>query len=66
MRSYVNNIPLPERAVRRIMAAIDPYPYDRLYGAFRRLDADARVVVTATLERYITWLRGELPDEPES
>jgi hypothetical protein len=66
MRSYVNNIPLPERAVRRIMAAIDPYPYDRLYGAFRRLDADARVLVTATLERYITWLRGELPDEPES
>ena len=66
MRSYVNNIPLPERAVRRIMAAIDPYPYDRLYGAFRRLDADARVVVTATLERYITWLQGELPDEPES
>ena len=66
MRSYVNNIPLPERAVRRIMAAVDPYPYDSLYGAFRRLDADARDVVTATLERYITWLRGELPDEPES
>lgn len=66
MRSYVNNIPLSERAVRRIMAAIDPYSYDRLYGAFRRLDADAQVVVTATLERYITWLRGELPDEPES
>ena len=66
MRSYVNNIPLPERAVRRIMAAVDPYPYDRLYGAFRRLDADAQDVVTATLERYITWLRGELPDEPES
>ena len=66
MRSYVNHIPLPERAVRRIMAAVDPYPYDSLYGAFRRLDADARDVVTATLERYITWLRGELPDEPES
>lgn len=66
MRSYVNNIPLPERAVRRIMAAVDPYPYDRLYGAFRVLDADAQVVVAATLERYITWLRGGLPDEPET
>jgi hypothetical protein len=66
MRSYVNNIPLPERAVRRIMAAIDPFPYDRLYGAFRTLDADAQVTVTATLKRYITWLRGDLPDEPES
>lgn len=65
MRSYVNNIPLPERAVRRIMVAIDPCPYDRLYGAFRSLDADARAVVTATLERYITWLRGEVSDEPE-
>lgn len=66
MRSYVNNIPLPERAVRRILTAIDPYPYDRLYGAFRTLDADARHVVATTLERYVIWLRGELPDEPES
>lgn len=65
MRSYVNNIPLPERAIRRILTAIEPYPYDRLYGAFQTLDAGSRQVVIGTLERYITWLRGEVPDEPD-
>lgn len=63
MRSYVNNIPLPERADRRLLAAVEPYPYDRLYGAFRTMDSDAQRFVTATLERHITWLRGDLPDE---
>lgn len=65
MRSYVNNIPLPERAVRRILATVEPYHYDRLYGAFRTLDADAQHVVTTTLSRYIAWLQGNVPDEPE-
>lgn len=65
MRSYVNNIPLPERAVRRILAAVEPYPYDRLYGAFGTLGPGASAIVRATLERYIAWLRGDVPDEPE-
>ena len=65
MRSYVNNIPLPERAVRRILDVLAPYRYDRLYGAFRVLDAGAERVVATSLERYVTWLRGDLPDEPE-
>ena len=34
VRFYVNNILLSGRAVRRIMAAINPYRYDRHYGAF--------------------------------
>lgn len=54
MRSYVNNIPLPERAVRRVLAAVDPYQYDRIYGAFRSIDAGGASLVTATLERYRT------------
>lgn len=64
MRSFVNNIPLPERAVRRILAAIEPYPYDRLYGAFRIIDAGAAAMVDSSLTRYIAWIRGDLPDEP--
>jgi len=65
MRSYVNNIPLPERAVRRILDAVQPYRYERLYGAFAVLEHDPQPVVRTTLERYITWLRGDVPDEPD-
>ncbi|MBC7630887.1 hydrolase [Aeromicrobium sp.] len=63
MRSYVNRIPLPERAVRRIMSAIEPYAWDRLYGAFSTIDAGATAVVGSSLDRYITWTRGDKPDE---
>lgn len=65
MRSYVNNIPLPERAVRRILRAVEPYRYDRLYGAFGTLAADAQTIVRTTLDRYIAWVRGDIPDEPD-
>lgn len=65
MRSYVNNIPLPERAIRRILAIVAPYRYDRIYGAFRSIAANAEPIVSTTLDRYIAWLRGDVPDEPE-
>ncbi len=63
MRSFVNRIPLPERAVRRILTAIEPYEFDRLYGAFKTIDTGAAAVVGASLERYIAWLRGDVADE---
>jgi hypothetical protein len=65
MRSYVNNIPLPERAVRRILAAVSDFSYDRIYGAFSTTDNGAEEIVAASLERYIAWLRGDVPDEPD-
>lgn len=65
MRSYVNRIPLPERAVRRILAAAALHPYDRIYGAFGELPEDAADIVKRSLERYIAWLRGDIPDEPD-
>lgn len=65
MRSYVNNIPLPERAIRQILAAVAPLSYDRIYGAFRVIEAGAQPIVTASLERYIAWVRGRVPDEPD-
>lgn len=64
MRSFVNKIPLPERAVRRIAEAVEPYSFDRLYGAFGVIDTGAAEVVTASLERYVAWIRGDVPDEP--
>lgn len=63
MRSYVNDIPLPERAVRRILAAVEPYPYDRLHGGFATIGSGARAIVEGTLERYVAWLRGDVDED---
>jgi len=65
MRSYVNRIPLPERAVRRILNTVAAYRYDRLYGAFGVLESGAAVTVSTSLERYIAWIRGDVPNEPD-
>src|SRR5947207_6971938 len=34
MYSYPNYIPLPTAAVERIVRAVEPFAYDRIYGAF--------------------------------
>lgn len=65
MRSYVNNIPLPERAIRGIMAALEPYSYDRIYGAFSVMMEGAKPIVHVSLEHYIDWLRGDVQDGPD-
>jgi glyoxylase-like metal-dependent hydrolase (beta-lactamase superfamily II) len=63
MRSYPNLIPLPERAIRQILEAMEPFDYDRLYGSFGQVvEIDAREVVETSLERYITWIRGDVDD----
>ncbi|WP_382308201.1 hydrolase [Herbiconiux sp. UC225_62] len=59
MRSFPNYIPLPERIVRRILDAVQPLEYDRIYSAFRCIEADAPAIVSRGLERYIRWLRGD-------
>jgi glyoxylase-like metal-dependent hydrolase (beta-lactamase superfamily II) len=55
MYSYPNLIPLPAKAVRQIVAAVDPYPFDRIYGAWwdRHILHDAKAAVARSLERYI-------------
>jgi len=62
MRSFVNNIPLPERAVRRIMDTVLALQFDRLYGAFGELPAHAHDITERSLLRYIGWLRDEIPE----
>ena len=56
MRSYPNLIPLPASAVRRIASAVEPYPYDRIYGAWwdRVVASNAKAGVAYSAERYIT------------
>ena len=59
MYSYPNYIPLGGNAVRRVLNALAPYPFDRLYGAFpgRTVDRHAKAVVERSASRYIDALR---------
>lgn len=53
--SYPNQIPLSAAAIKGIVDAVEPFPYDRIYGGW--LDAvvprDAKAGVTFSAERYI-------------
>jgi hypothetical protein len=55
MRSYPNMIPLPASAVQRVVAAVEPYPFDRIYGAWweKVVAADAKNAVRRSAARYI-------------
>jgi len=54
MYSYPNAIPLPPSAVRRIVAAVEPFTYDRVYESFGLvMDGDAKAKVKASADRYI-------------
>ena len=55
MRSYPNLIPLPAATVRRMAAALEPYDFERIYGAwFGRIVAqDAKAAVARSAERYV-------------
>jgi len=65
VRSAPNRLPLPERAVRGVVDAVRPHRFDRIYGGWWEpvLRRDARRVVERSAERYIQWLRGEVPTE---
>lgn len=55
MYSYPNLIPLPAEQVRRIAAAVEPYAFERIYGAWwgRNILVDAKAAVRRSAERYI-------------
>lgn len=61
MYSYPNLIPTDEYTVRQIVAAVEPYPFERLYGGWRGrvVTKDAKGAVARSAERYIRHLRGE-------
>jgi hypothetical protein len=62
MWSYPNLIPLPETEVRTIAAAVEPFEFDTIYGAWwdRIIPSGAKEVVMRSAERYGRALRGEL------
>lgn len=55
MYSYPNLIPLSAGQVRRVVAAVEPYAFDRLYGAWwdRVVAQDGKAAVQRSAERYI-------------
>jgi hypothetical protein len=63
MWSYPNLVPLPGSEVERIGTALEPWAFDRIYGAWwdRVVLADAKAAVRRSVERYARALRGELP-----
>lgn len=60
MRSYPNLIPLPAAAVRQVVGAVEPYRFDRIYGAWWEtiVSHDAQRAVHASAERYIRAIGG--------
>lgn len=61
MYSYPNYVPLAAAAVERITAAVEPFAYDRVYGAFwdAVIDADGMAAVRRSAERYLRAIGGD-------
>jgi glyoxylase-like metal-dependent hydrolase (beta-lactamase superfamily II) len=55
MFSYPNYIPLAAKAIERIVQAVEPFEYDRVYGAFwdMVIDRDGKSVVKGSANRYL-------------
>ena len=55
MYSYPNLIPLGADAIRTIVTAVDPFPFDRVYGAWHGsvVTADGKAAVRRSAERYV-------------
>jgi len=55
MYSYPNLIPLSASAVRRIVEAVEPFDYDRIYGGWwdEVVPSDAKAAVARSAARYL-------------
>jgi hypothetical protein len=60
MYSYPNLIPLPAAKVRQVVAAVQPFEFDRIHGAWwdRVVKEDAKTAVERSAERYIKAIEG--------
>ena len=55
MTSYPNLIPMSANEVRRIVDAVEPYSFDRLYGGWwgRNILSGAKDAVRRSAQRYM-------------
>jgi hypothetical protein len=58
MYSYPNLIPLPAAAIRRIVATLRPYRFERIYGAWngRVVTVEGSDAIERSAERYLHWI----------
>ena len=65
MYSYPNYIPLGAQAIQEIVRRLDPYEFDRIYGAFpqRTVAAKAKEIVRRSAERFIKAIANPHPDK---
>ena len=63
MYSFPNLIPLSPNAVRRVVAAVEPFAYDRIYSAWwdKVTYQDAKQAVHRSAERYIALIEQDEP-----
>jgi hypothetical protein len=56
--SYPNQMPMSAAAIRRIATALEPWPFERIYGAFphREITENGKAVVAASAKRSIELL----------
>jgi glyoxylase-like metal-dependent hydrolase (beta-lactamase superfamily II) len=59
MYSYPNYIPLSAAKVKRIAAAVEPFQFERLYGAFHPMEVttDGKAAIARSVERYLAAIR---------
>jgi len=58
MRSYPNHIPLPADAVRRVLASVRPFPFDRVYSGWwdSVTVSGGQDAVERSARRYLKWI----------
>jgi hypothetical protein len=63
MYSFPNYIPLPAGSVRAVGAALEPFAFERIFGAWWEavIEADGSDIVRRSVERYVAALDGYLP-----
>lgn len=61
MYSYPNLIPLSAPSVQHIVDAVQPYAFDRIYGAWWEtvVATDAKAAVARSAERYVRMVQGD-------
>jgi len=60
MYSYPNLIPLPVSAIHRMVEAVEPFPYDSIYGAWwgHVVFRDGKAAVARSADRYVRAMSG--------
>ncbi len=63
MYSFPNLIPLPPSAVRAVVAAVEPFAYDRIYSAWwgKVVEKDAKQAMHRSADRYIAAITQDQP-----